>query len=53
EVLSLFNRVQASGATWLGQRLDCLLRDYIDELSEAKANKQKPEIKPINYVVIR
>ncbi|KAJ3814005.1 hypothetical protein F5876DRAFT_73325 [Lentinula aff. lateritia] len=49
EVLSLFARVQPSGATWLGQKLDCLLREYLNELKEAKPLKK---IKPINYMVI-
>ncbi|KAJ4479014.1 hypothetical protein J3R30DRAFT_3473321 [Lentinula aciculospora] len=52
KVLSLFDRVQPSGATWLGQRLDCLLREYLNGLEEAKATKQLKKIKPTNYVVL-
>ncbi|KAJ3719364.1 hypothetical protein C8R42DRAFT_117973 [Lentinula raphanica] len=50
QVISLFERVRPSGGTYLGQRLNCLLRDYLDELTEAKQAGKK--IKPINYLVI-
>ncbi|KAJ3719362.1 hypothetical protein C8R42DRAFT_723045 [Lentinula raphanica] len=51
QVISLFERVQPSGGTYLGQRLDCLLRDYLDELTKAKEAGKK--IKgSINYLVI-
>jgi len=47
EVEAIFDRVQPSGCTPTGERLERLLRDYIKEYRDSKG-----EVKPINFLVI-
>ncbi|KIK51445.1 hypothetical protein GYMLUDRAFT_50537 [Collybiopsis luxurians FD-317 M1] len=54
QVLSLFRCVRPGGPTPLGDRLDVLLRDYLDEIESAKAHSPEKlkKIKRANFIVI-
>ncbi|KIK53264.1 hypothetical protein GYMLUDRAFT_49429 [Collybiopsis luxurians FD-317 M1] len=54
QVLSLFKCVSPSGPTPLGDRLDELLREYLDKIERAKASSSEElkKIKRINFIVI-
>ncbi|KAI0722380.1 hypothetical protein C8T65DRAFT_137640 [Cerioporus squamosus] len=51
DVMRLFDRVRPSGITPIGERLNVLLNDYLDDLDRAKRyNNQLP--KPVNILVL-
>ncbi|CAE6396802.1 unnamed protein product [Rhizoctonia solani] len=57
QVYQLFQRVQPSGSTPTGARLDILLRSYLTSIERAQQeyDSHDPEItgiKPVNYIVI-
>ncbi|KAI1796108.1 hypothetical protein LXA43DRAFT_937673 [Ganoderma leucocontextum] len=52
QVQRLFDSVQPYGLTPIGDKLDRLLRQYMNELDSAKRSGREDSIKPINYIVI-
>ncbi|KAF5392991.1 hypothetical protein D9757_001145 [Collybiopsis confluens] len=55
QVENLFERVKPGGPTPLGDRLDELLREYLDRLEAAKSRSRKgfkEDVKRVNFIVI-
>ncbi|TBU41457.1 hypothetical protein BD309DRAFT_898060 [Dichomitus squalens] len=52
QVQRLFNSVSPHGLTPIGDKLDRLLRGYINELENAKRAGREDSVKPINYIVL-
>ncbi|RPD66878.1 hypothetical protein L226DRAFT_529278 [Lentinus tigrinus ALCF2SS1-7] len=50
-VLRLFDAVQPDGITPIGEKLDTLLNDYLDQVDEAKKSKRQLP-KPVNILVL-
>lgn len=51
-VLQLFDQVKPGGATPIGDRLEELLMDYMEELERVKTLQAVRNIKPLNIIVI-
>lgn len=51
-MLALFDQVKPSGGTPIGQRLEHLLSEALDELEDAKAKGKLKELKPVSIIVI-
>ncbi|KAM5534816.1 hypothetical protein V8D89_011532 [Ganoderma adspersum] len=52
QVRRLFDSVRPNGLTPIGDKLDRLLRQYMNELDLAKRSGREDSIKPVNYIVI-
>ncbi len=48
----LFNSAYPSGRTPLGERLDELLKEYIDELDKNAQAPPNQRLKPVNYIIL-
>ena len=52
QVIRLFDSVMPDGRTPIGERLDELLRDYIDLLDERARGPRERRPKPVNFIVL-
>ncbi|KAL0950079.1 hypothetical protein HGRIS_010083 [Hohenbuehelia grisea] len=52
QVNELFAQVRPSGMTPIGDRLECLMREYLRKAEKAEKEGKLEFIKPINYLVI-
>ncbi|PIL37408.1 hypothetical protein GSI_01102 [Ganoderma sinense ZZ0214-1] len=52
QVQRLFDSVRPNGLTPIGDKLDRLLRQYLNELDLAKRSGREESVKPVNYIVI-
>ncbi|KAI0722735.1 hypothetical protein C8Q76DRAFT_372257 [Earliella scabrosa] len=52
QVIRLFDSVTPDGRTPIGERLDELLRDYIDLLDERARGPRERRPKPVNFIVL-
>ncbi|ESK89368.1 von willebrand factor [Moniliophthora roreri MCA 2997] len=51
-VEDLFNQIRPRGVTPIGERLEDLLRDYLEKLEAAYDSGNLKSIKPVNFVVL-